>query len=454
MQIKGIEFPDGDISELLLSAAASGDVDAIEALLSAGARTDYVDVKGLSAIDHANDGSVVQLLVDHGVDIDGVFGGSTALIWAVQEGAVTRAAALLEAGASTDIRDSNDLSALDYAKSAEIVALLLRHGADIHSLEREGRTALMFASKMGLSEKVEMLLQAGARADLRDAEDISALDCAKGTEVISLLLQNGVEVNGRDQKGRTALMFHSDFGDEEEVALLLEAGADIRIRDTTGKTALHHASTGQITEQLLRQGAAINDLAGRSDQSPLMRASFLEQLDKVEVLLAHGASVNLRNAMGDSALYEAQGAAITQMLLDNGADIDAAVHTGMTPLMDAAEEGDLDKVRVLLNAGAQTNLRDGSGGTALHGSKGAEMTRLLLDYGADANILSKNGDSAWRYGLLQNDKDKCSVLAAAGASRAAGRHGVGRTTSATGCMSSLLISVVSLASLFLPAIVG
>lgn len=60
---------------------------------------------------------------------------------------------------------------------------------------------------------------------------------------IRQLLQQGVDVNSKDEHGATALMWSSSYGDVEIVELLLEKGADLRLKSSDGKTAIQHASS-------------------------------------------------------------------------------------------------------------------------------------------------------------------------------------------------------------------
>src|SRR5262249_17478210 len=117
------------------------------------------------------------------------------------------------------------------------------------------------------------------------------------------LLQSGADVNSRSDFGSTVLM----SADDALLPLLFRHGADVRLTDQSGEMALNWAVHS----------------ASRSGSIPRCR-----------------------------------------LLLDWGAPVDHPRRGGCTPLMDAAEEGYLEIVRLLLDHGANPLLRDGKGQTA------------------------------------------------------------------------------------------
>jgi uncharacterized protein len=80
-------------------------------------------------------------------------------------------------------------------------------------------------------------------------------------EVLSLLEQPGIDVNMKNNNGRTTLIIASRCGRTEIVAMLLEKGADLDAKDNNGKTALMEASTSgrtEIVQMLLNKGADLD----------------------------------------------------------------------------------------------------------------------------------------------------------------------------------------------------
>lgn len=102
--------------------------------------------------------------------------------------------------------------------------------------------------------------------------------------------------------GMTPLMLACNLGQDEAVELLIEHGADIMARNSGGATALHYSiyRTSNATILLLKSGAAI-DTQSINGLTPLMIAAMYGPLSQVEVLLAAGADLHLKDGEGNSA---------------------------------------------------------------------------------------------------------------------------------------------------------
>lgn len=182
-------------------------------------------------------------------------------------------------------------------------------GADINAQDEHGRTALRKVSQMGLHNIMKLLLELGADPNICDKFNGSALmdiACSGNAETARLLIEAGANVNNREWFGRTSLMWaaerHSDI-----VRILLDAGADVSLnslKSACGLTALHYA---------------------------------------------------VMNGNEDSAI----------MLLDAGADPNAADSDGLTPLHYASDFGHTQILRRLVGAGGDIYKPDGSGRTVL-----------------------------------------------------------------------------------------
>lgn len=141
--------------------------------------------------------------------------------------------------------------------------------------------------------------------------------------VIASCLQDGVDPNsfvGGDADDVRALAVHAFEGRIEIVRLLLEQGANPNMgRDSTGETPLHHAVCGtiqlEVVQALLQAGADPNakcavgiasdnfmrDVRVRGE-TPLHRAAAYADRPAIQALLDAGASLEARDANGDSAL--------------------------------------------------------------------------------------------------------------------------------------------------------
>ena len=130
-----------------------------------------------------------------------------------------------------------DSQLLDAAKSGQTdkVQALLQSGARVNEKDNEGRTPLMFASAYGHSSIVQVLLDAGADVNAKANNGSTALVGASWnghTDTVQVLLANGAKVNEKNRDGVTALMGSAVGGHISTVKTLLDAGDCATLSDT------------------------------------------------------------------------------------------------------------------------------------------------------------------------------------------------------------------------------
>jgi ankyrin repeat protein len=300
--------------------------------------------------------------------------------------------------------------------------------------EGGGDTPLLVAVEHGKADMVTLLLQQGANIDRAGPKGETALMRAitKGNEECSsLLLGHGAREDLADDAGKTPLMRASIQGHLGLVRLVFEAmlergkakmGVDRRGKD--GKTALHHAAAGghfDITAYLLcnEAQASIKDAFG---MTPLMLACEKGPVEVVQILLLlgvkEGQGLDERDEKGKTALHHAArrgNKRVVGLLLKKGAKASKKDKKSKTPLMLACSKGHLEVVEMLVEArkGRGLEAMNHDGMTALHYAayKGhKDIVTFLLSKGAQANASDEHGFTAFMCACLHGHLDVVQIL--------------------------------------------
>ena len=233
----------------------------------------------------------------------------------------------------------------------------------------------------------------GATAASPDLRLVDAM-AEQNTTLVRALLNEGIDVNTARADGATALLWAAHWDDGEAAELLVRAGANVNAADDHGVTPLARAcenASASMVNRLLEAGANPN-AAQANGLTPLMTAARTGNLDVVKALLSDGANVNAATATThETALMWAVAERhldIVRALVEKGADPRPGPQQVISPLMVAAENGDIEAAKVLLAAGARVS-DTGSDGThlltlAIIAGQSA-FAHFLLDHGADPN---------------------------------------------------------------------
>lgn len=195
------------------------------------------------------------------------------------------------------------------------------------------------------------------------------------------LLAAGADPRVANVFGATPLMLAAVRGDAALIGALLDAGADAKYANDEGQTALMAvARTGSVeaARLLIRHGADVQAREKWGGQTALMWAAAQGQPEMIQLLLKHGARVDERSTVRDwQRRVTAEG---------RPKDMNRG---GLTPLLFAAREGCTACLKVLLAKGADINLMDPDGATALLMAElnyHWDTARFLIEAGADVNL--------------------------------------------------------------------
>lgn len=295
--------------------------------------------------------------------------------------------------------------------------------------------------------------QATGRTDL----DTHLLQAANHGDINSVhsLLQEGANVEAKDQAGSTPLIVAAEQGDAGIVKLLLASGANPAVRNNYDETALTVAARSfnpDVTEVLLERASDAKEKneallvaaqggpvvmqvsdAGAVPRPPEGQASPPPELPWVKIvrlLVESGADLETRDEEGDTPLMQAASYGQTEIfnfLVARGARINVREKRGMTPLIAAAcacavatMNSTYDIMKILVEKGANVNASAHDGTTALMQAAGspdgAPSVKLLLSKGADPMAKDNQGRTAMTFAKGSPFPEKIRLLKKAMAS--------------------------------------
>ncbi len=197
----------------------------------------------------------------------------------------------------------------------------------------------------------------------------------------------------RTPGGATLLIDAVEKDDAVAVKRLLAAGADPNGRGyKVNSVPLTRARSAAVTALLLEQGADV-DAVDSVGTTPLGWVAGLGDMESARALLKAGADVNPAPPAAPPLLY-ADSMGVVAQLVGAGADVNMGSAAGVTPLMRAAARGNVALMELYLGLGADVHAKDAAGNTALHVARTVPAVKMLEKYGADPQLLNAKGETS------------------------------------------------------------
>ncbi|XP_064004342.1 CARD- and ANK-domain containing inflammasome adapter protein-like [Pogoniulus pusillus] len=358
---------------------------------------------------------------------------------------------LISKGAKIDMKDKKGRTALHRAAEeghGDAVKALLRCGAYMYSVDTKGKTPLHLAAQSGHSHILKMLLKEEARSYKNQHNFLHLVALKDESRLAKMLLRAGACVDGRDERGQTALGYAVSQGSENTAKVLLEAGARVDSNivqrafnsnhPSIFKTLLEYSKdlSPAIMESslfravqknlhgavaaLIDRGTNIN-ACNEMHYTPLLLACETGQAESAEVLIEKGADFAVTTPASDTALHlavQAGAASIASLLLRKGMEINLVNQAEETPLHIAALHNKGALVGLLVNAGAKINAVTKEFVTPLHiaSQRGnTDVAQQLLHHKAHVNAKDKQSKSPLHLAAERGDKTMVEMLLKANA---------------------------------------
>lgn len=253
---------------------------------------------------------------------------------------------------------NHDTHPLFKIKSTEELRKLLSAGVDINTLTPLGQNAL-FECKY--PELMKEIISAGINVNQTDMLEKNALFYTPCPETLSVLTENGIDINQTDIMGRNALFYTRDA---ESVRLLVKNGIHINHTDHEGKNALFCATSESSARELLDSGIDIN----HTDNEGGNALFYAFNPDVARLLIQRGINVNHRDMYNNNAI-----------------NISYINYTNT------------DLLNVFFAAGLDPDIQDYHGNSLFFYANTKATSDILINNGCDINHLNNNGETVFEY---------------------------------------------------------
>jgi len=378
------------------------------------------------------------------ISISGFTAGKADVADAAMRSDLVTLRALLQQKADVNARQVDGATALHWAvfrDNLDAARLLISAGANVDAMNRDGITPLHMASLYGNTAMIQTLLNAGADAKQKGPQGETMLMHAArngNPDAIKLLLAAGADVNAKEPaRNTTALMWAVEQKHPAAVKALLDGGADPRaksgpaglprnymaqkVNTANVEAAMKRWSEAVRNGRTYEQQLAFEEANGKrvqrllpdftKDDLPtiakfIVQASALADVDTIlefvtPQVTAAGKDIQeltnlVRQQLAEAAAAGNDSDVVVAGLVGRGGG-------GLTALVFAAREGDLESTKLLVAAGADVNQTTEYGWTPLlvaTNNRHYRIAKWLVENGANVDSANKG---AWTPLYLATD---------------------------------------------------
>ena len=347
----------------------------------------------------------IKILIKNGININAEDNyGKTVLGEAVNKVDGMMIRFLIENGASVNHVNSSGRTVIQDAaleENEKVFNILMTQNPDLTLKDHYGKTVLFDAIEGGSLGIVREIVNNIDDINIVDDNAQSALFYSvlkKDDSITKFLIENGINVNIVDKKRQTALFNAVILGSENltTIELLLEHGANLNIKDYADKTLL---------DEILK----INAIVKNPDDFKIEGKYNLVQKDRnyiklTGILIENGLAIDRIDSQGQTVLYkevERENYDTVDFLIDSGADVNAQDNDGRTVLFDAVLKGpsNMNMIDHLISKGADIDNRD-------------FYEKSVIDEIAEAILITQNNKkpSSRRFLELKDDENYINLL--------------------------------------------
>ena len=307
---------------------------------------------------------------------------------------------------------------------------LIKNGIDIHLKDINNKTAFDIAIQKQNHEVVKLILSIETiEIDKRDQFGRTHLQDSVvlgDNEMARILIGAGADINLKDSNDRNVLFDALSYGNEKFIDELLDMKElDLNFLDINGDSIMHHPTVynnDELAKKLISRGTDVT-LQNKKGETYLCTTALrgIEAIDIVQTALRQGCDINSRVGHDNTILMELISSAskvredeldrresflkMSRELVLNGIDVNALDENNETALFRAARVNDFDLVAFLLNSNVDPNIQNKQYETVLSivaykGVKSLDIFLLLLRHGADPTKKNKHGQSLFE--ILNN----------------------------------------------------